>query len=194
MTPPDNAVRILGVDPGFGKLGVAKLLFSPGRGTWLEGLHLISTKASSKKRNMRVKADDLRRLIEIEQQFSEIVRHWPCDVVSFEESPSIKPNPRSTRIVALAWGACHAIATQKEGVLSFEYDPKILKKAITGENSASKAQMIAELSKRYSKLKDSKIPKTHKEHVADAIAACVVATQDPAVINLGQALRRMSSS
>ena len=187
-----QGLRILGVDPGLANMGLALMLYQPGIGVELEELKLIETKKEDKKRKLRAKADDLRRLEIIRIEFSLIVRTWAPDVVAFEEVPNI-PNSTLVRKIALAWGTCWALATDRAGVVSFEYPITDLKVAVTGKRTASKQEMVETLSQRYVGLQDAEIAASKKEHVADAMAAALLAAQDPVVIRLAQALDKVSA-
>lgn len=186
-----DAIRIVGIDPGLANLGVALFLFHPDEGYALQSVHLICTKKETKKRGLRQKSDDTRRLGEVVTQFREIVEPWEPHVYSFEEVPAIR-NSANVRKVALSWGACFAIANERPGTLVLEYGPQDLKIAVTGSPTASKALMISTLSKRYPALAESTIPPSKKEHVADAVAAALKAAQDPAVVALANALKRVT--
>lgn len=188
-----NSIRIMGIDPGFANIGVARLSFDAEEGYYLHGLHLITTKKNTKKKGIRSKSDDLRRLLEVVQQFEEIVVSWPADVYSFEECPSISANVTSTRKIATGWGACCAIAARRSNVMVLEYAISDLKEVVTGNRKASKEEMIATLGKRFPQLLKMKVAKGKLEHPADGLAACLTATKDPAVLSLANALRRVST-
>jgi len=185
-------LKVIGVDPGFTYLGVCCATFWLGKPRPdIEELTLIETHKSNKKKGVRAKTDDLRRLGEIVEKFDEIVRHWPADVFSFEEIPSIRQNATTTRKIGMAWGACYAVARRRSGVLVFEYGPKELKLEVTGSAMASKEQMITVLESRYPALVESEVPDSKKEHVADAIAAVEIAVRDQAVLALANAFQKV---
>jgi Holliday junction resolvasome RuvABC endonuclease subunit len=183
----------MGIDPGFANLGISKLLYDPSIGYDLVGLEFIGTKKRSKKLGLREKADNVRRLEIIVERFDEIVRLWPADVYSFEACPTISANSTNTRKVALAWGACFALARRKPGTIVLEYDPMALKEVVTGNPRASKQEMIDVLSQRFPALPEFKIAESKKEHLADAIAAALKAAQDQAVLVLANAVNRVTT-
>lgn len=186
-----TVIRIMGIDPGLAHMGVAGLLFDPDQGYALDFVSLIVTKKSTKKKGLRAKADDVRRLEKVVAQFGALVVEWLPDVFSFEAVPSIR-NAMVARKSALSWGACFALARQRQGALILEYDPQPLKEVATGDKNASKEKMIQVLSERFPVLAASTTPKSKKEHEADAVAAALKAAQDPAVIALAQALKRVT--
>ncbi len=188
-----QALRIMGIDPGFANLGISKLLYDPSVGYDLVGLEFIGTKKRSKKLGLRQKADDARRLEIIVERFDEIVRIWPADVYSFEECPSISLNARNTRKIAMAWGACFALARRRPGTIMLEYSPGDLKEVVTGNTTASKKEMIELLEQRFPALAEHPIAKSKKEHLADAIAAALKAAQDQAVLVLANAMKRVTT-
>jgi crossover junction endodeoxyribonuclease RuvC len=187
-----HALKILGIDPGLANMGVALFLLDPDQGYYLEDVVLITTKKDSKKRGLRQKADDVRRLQKVIAQFREIVLKWHPDVCSFEEAPTLR-NSMAVRKVALSWGACYAVANERPGTMTLEYGPQDLKVVVTGSKSASKAEIIETLSTRFPALAESTIPQSKKEHVADAVAAALKAAQDPAVVALANAKKRVTS-
>jgi Holliday junction resolvasome RuvABC endonuclease subunit len=191
VDPYDGSwIRMVGVDPGLATLGVSKLLFDPSRGILLRSVHLVTTKKETKKRRLRQKCDDTRRLGIIVKSFSELVLEWNPHVFAFEDVPT----PRSSSVVrkcALAWGALYAVATTVPGALILEYDPKDVKLASVDDKQASKAKIIQMLSERYPVLAEAKVAASKKEHVADAVAVAETATQDPAVLALALALKRV---
>jgi len=184
----------MGIDPGMRNTGVALMSYSLAEGRKLLDLRLIRTKKGTKKLGMRAKSDDMRSLGEVIEQFDEVLRIWPPDILALEECPSIRQNATSTRKVALAWGAIYALATRTPGVLTFEFGPKALKSVATGSEGASKAEMIAAVSARHSEFEGfcakHKITKSLQEHLADAVAACWKAAEEPAAMQLARACER----
>jgi len=187
-----GALKILGIDPGLANMGVALFLFHPDEGYALEDVVLITTKKDSKKRGLRQKSDDARRLQKVIAQFRGIVRQWEPDVCSFEDVPTLR-NSTAVRKVAMSWGACYAVASERPGTLLLEYGPQDLKVVVTGSKTASKVDIIETLSKRFPALAESTIAPSKKEHVADAVAAALKAAQDPAVVALANAKKRVTS-
>lgn len=186
-----QALRILGIDPGMRNIGVALMLYSPGVAAELLDLRLITTKDEKKKRGLRQKADDLRCLEHIRDEMRVISRTWGYDVVAFEECPSGGLGKIAIRKVALSWGTCWSLLTAKPGILSFDYMPVDLKRCVTGSPRASKVEMVTALEQRYPGLQDLDVLQSKKEHPADAMAAALLAMQDPGVIRLAQSLDKL---
>lgn len=187
-----SSLRVLGVDPGFANIGVCLMLFTPAHEPELLELSLIETKKDSRKKNIREKSDDMRRLGEIRDEFHSISKHWDYDVVAFEEMPGAVLSKGVIRKIASAWGACWALLTRKRGVLSFEYSFADIKRVVTGRKQATKAEIIGALGQRFPELLELEIPDKKREHPADAIAVALLAMQDPAVINLSASLARFA--
>lgn len=187
-----QGLRILGVDPGFRNIGLALMLYSPGRGVELLDMKLILTQKADKKRGLRAKADDLRCLESIREQADAFLRLNPCDVVAFEECPCLR-SARVSQQVAMGWTCVWTLATQRSGVVSFEYPIVDLKKCVTGSTQASKEDMVEALSQRYPALKDFDVGDGKLEHVADAMAAALLCSQDPVVKNLAASLDRVTA-
>jgi len=170
-------------------VGVSKLRFDPSRGMVLDSVDLIVTTKQTKKLRLRQKADDTRRLGEIVERFSALVLEWDPHVFAFEDVPT----PRSSSVVrkcALAWGALYAIATTVPGAMILEYGPQFVKASSVGDKQASKDFIDMTLSDRYPVLANASVPKTKREHLADAVAVAETATQDPLVTTLAYALGR----
>ena len=184
-------IRIMGIDPGLANLGVCGLLFDPEQGFALDFVSLIETKKGTRKKGLRAKADDVRRLEKVVSQFGVLVREWLPDVYSFESIPTPR-NASAGRKSALSWGACYAIARQNKGSLVLEYDPMDLKDEATGDPNASKSKMIEHMAARFPVLAQTSVVKSKQEHLADAVAAALKAARDPAVVALAQALERVA--
>lgn len=186
-----QGLRILGVDPALRNTGLALMLYAPGSPLDLLDLKLIETKPSKKKRGLRAKSDDLRCLGIIRDEIDVVARTWGYDVVAFEECPGGGLGKIAIRKVGQAWGLSWGILTNRRGVLSFEYSPSELKKAITGRARASKAEMVEAVEQRHLPFQNFEVEESKKEHLADAVAAGTLAAQDDAVIVLARSLERL---
>jgi Holliday junction resolvasome RuvABC endonuclease subunit len=164
-------------------------LFHPDKGLEVQSVWYIQTKKEDKKRGIRAKSDDLRRVEEICLEVDEIFRHHPADVFSFEECPSIHQNATTTRKCAMGWGTVFGLAC-RTGAVMLEYSPTTLKKVVTNQKTASKALMIETLEARHPVLKAYKLAATKREHIADAVAAAETAAADQIVIGLARAYGR----
>lgn len=187
-----QGIRVLGVDPGFRNIGLATMLYNPGVGVELLDLKLVLTKKADKKRGLRAKSDDLRCLEIIRQETESFLRLNPCDVVAFEECPCLR-SARVSQQIAMAWATVWTLATSRTGVVSFEYPIAELKKCVTGSTQASKEDMVEALSQRYPALRDFDTGEGKKEHVADAMAAALLCTQDPVVKALAASLDKVTA-
>jgi crossover junction endodeoxyribonuclease RuvC len=125
-----SAPRILGVDPGSHATGWGLVGGKPARPEWLEAgvIHLD-----------RVGGDLPKRLLRLQQELGVLVErlHPTCAAV---ESPYHGANARSAFQLAQARGVVLAVLAGA-GVEIAEYSPATVKKAVTGNGRAPKAQV-----------------------------------------------------
>lgn len=168
-------VRVLGVDPGFANIGFFGLVIFP-VGEHPEFARVVTTKRESKKRRIRDCDDEHRRLEEIETTFIEILDGFSPDVVAAEEFPTHLPSSKTTKQLALVYGAIHAISRSRN--LPFlNYAPQEMKLVVAKSRSASKTQVIDAIKKRFPSF--SGWPSSKKiEHVADACGMAYLARRE----------------
>tara|TARA_B100000683_G_scaffold89236_1_gene88024 strand:+ start:10012 stop:10563 length:552 start_codon:yes stop_codon:yes gene_type:complete len=147
---------ILGIDPGTTIMGYGILII---KGTQMEMLQM-GVIHLEKLDNQALK---LKRIFERTVQ---LVEEYRPDEVSLE-SPFFGKNVQSMLKLGRAQGVAMAAALYKD-VPIFEYTPKKIKKSITGNGNASKAQVASMLQ---SLLKISEMPK-HLD-ATDGLAAAV---------------------
>lgn len=146
--------RILGIDPGYGRIGIAviekfpkeKLLMS-------ECLETDPTLSSAA------------RLLQIFERIEAVIETWQPSVLAIEKL-FFNKNITTGIKVAEARGVMIALA-QKNGLSVCEYNPLEVKSATTGNGKATKDQMINMVSKL---IKLEKKPKHDDEYDAIAIA------------------------
>jgi crossover junction endodeoxyribonuclease RuvC len=154
------SVRVLGIDPGFGRLGIAildeeKLLFSA----------CLET-------NKKLPYE--KRLLEIGRAVENAIKKWKPASIAME-TLFFNQNTSTALRVAEVRGLILYTAS-KAGLRSYEYSPQAVKIAVTGYGKADKAQ-IESMVKKLIKLENKK----RLDDEIDAIALCIthLATRKP---------------
>ena len=122
-------MRVMGVDPGLARCGVA-VVDGDSRRVTLAAEHLIRTPA------------DLpvgQRLTHVADAVAELLSLWTPDVLAIERL-LFNANVRSAMIVAQAVGVI-LVSAARTGVEVFEYTPTQVKAAVTGHGDADKQQV-----------------------------------------------------
>ena len=172
------AVRVLGVDPGFRNLGLFGLRLTGIGSISASFAKVITTKKVNKKHRILEADDEIRCLEEIERAFKDALSTFMPDVVITEERPKLRSN-QATAVVAMAFAALHAI-TRANGIPFIVVSIPDIKLCVTGDRSASKADMVKALKGKFPGFKgwpDS----ARVEHVADAGGAALCAQRHPVV-------------
>lgn len=126
MTKPQ---RILGIDPGTNILGFGILEVKDKKPVVL-ALDVIHLKSHNEHQE---------KLREIFLSVQEIIENYQPEILSIE-SPFFGKNPQSMHKLGRAQGVAIA-AAMVMGLEIFEFSPKKIKKAITGNGNASKEQV-----------------------------------------------------
>lgn len=124
--------RVLGVDPGLTRCGVAVVDGAPGRKATLRYVGVLRT------------AKDLpieQRLVELERGIEELVAEYSPDVVAVERVFS-QHNVRTAMATAQAAAVALLIAARR-GIDVALHTPTEVKAAVTGSGRADKAQVTA---------------------------------------------------
>jgi crossover junction endodeoxyribonuclease RuvC len=124
-----GAVRVMGVDPGLARCGVA-VVDADGRGVTLAGERLIHT------------APELavgQRLARVADAIGDLLATWEPDVLAIERL-LFNANARSAMIVAQAVGVI-LLSAARAGVDVVDYTPTQVKSTVTGYGDADKAQV-----------------------------------------------------
>lgn len=123
-------MKILGIDPGYERLGVA-IIEKPSQGKEVVIFSdCIKTSSKSKMQD---------RLFEIGQALSHVIKKYQPDAVAIEELYFAK-NTKTAMIVAEARGVIQYICKEC-GLDIFEYHPNQIKIAITGDGRADKTSI-----------------------------------------------------
>lgn len=147
---------ILGIDPGFGRVGYGVIDYTNGKYKVLE-CGCITTEAS-------LGFPD--RLEKIEQDLQTVVSRYKIDAASIEE---LFFNTNITTGIKVAEARGVILCTLKKSNIEIhEYTPLQIKQAITGFGRAKKGQVMDMVK---STLKLQKMPKL--DDTADALAMCI---------------------
>lgn len=149
--------RILGIDPGTAITGYCVINCDKNE-MFLESMGII---------DLTKKKETFDKLAELEKHFSHILQHYLPDEVAFE-APFYGKNVQSMLKLGRAQGLCMGLTLQKK-IPVFEYSPKRVKQAITGNGNASKDQ-VAAMVKNLLKLQS--LPSKFDATDAAAIAIC----------------------
>lgn len=124
--------RVLGIDPGLTRCGVAVVDGAPGRKVSLRFVGVLKT------------ATDLpieQRLVEIERGIEELVAEYSPEVVAVERVFS-QHNVRTAMATAQA-AAVALLVAARQGIDVAMHTPTEVKAAVTGSGRADKAQVTA---------------------------------------------------
>ena len=149
-------MRILGIDPGIGRLGWAVIEVNSGK-LEVKDCNCIETKANSKTEN---------RLLILFEELKEIVKKYQPEVLAIEDL-FFNKNAKTNLIVGEARGIVLLIGAINHMSI-FSYTPLQVKISLTGYGKAEKSQ-VGFMVKRI--LKIEKMPKI--DDVVDALAIAV---------------------
>lgn len=148
--------RILGVDPGFGKVGVAII---EGSGQNWKAIHYECIHTSTQKTYFE-------RIYDIAERLNAIIDEFEPSIASVEEL-FFKKNTKTAKEVFHARGVIVHIVYSK-GLRLFEYTPSNIKSAIAGDGKADKKKMQHMVALSLN-LEDKNI----QDDAADALAAAL---------------------
>lgn len=150
--------RVLGVDPGLTRCGVAVVDGAPGRRVSLHYIGVVRTAAG----------DPIeQRLVELERELAALVAEHRPDVVAVERVFS-QHNVRTAMATAQA-AAVALLVAARNGIDVAMHTPTEVKAAVTGSGRADKAQVTAMVTRVLSL---SKAPSPADAADAAAIAIC----------------------
>lgn len=169
-------MKILGIDIGLAAMGWALVDVGPAGG---EAINVFgvragvwTTKKETKKRQLHVGSDDARRLDDL------IVVLWrtalECDVAAYE-LPGGQKGARAAHALGLAHGLTRGVLRTRAGLPLVEVTAYDAKRALAGGPNASKDAMIKRARGLWPQIDD--LPKTVREHAADAIGVVLAAAE-----------------
>ena len=152
-----NKKRVIGVDPGFGRIGVAVLEYT-------DASHVDILFSDCIETNPRHAHEE--RIRELSSKFSKIIQDYAPEELAIEKLYFGKNSPTALK-VAEARGVILACAPLQV----FEYHPSHIKIALTGYGRAEKSHI-----KKMIDLILSPTPKTRKDDEYDALAVAYTHT------------------
>ncbi|MBM3204815.1 crossover junction endodeoxyribonuclease RuvC [Candidatus Uhrbacteria bacterium] len=150
-------LRVLGIDPGFDRTGFGVIDQKGSDAIWIHHSCLQTDRAD----------DFSRRLLEIRDELSSIIKKYKPDCVVVEQL-FFSNNAKTAMKVGMARGVIF-LAIADAGLPIVEVTPNQIKQGITGWGAAGK-KGVQEMVKRFLKLKE--IPKP--DDAADALAIAIV--------------------
>jgi crossover junction endodeoxyribonuclease RuvC len=179
---------VIGVDPGLAALGLARVQIRRDD-EHVAGLAVARTQKDSRKHEVLSCDDTMRRAAELADALERWLLATPGEVVAIvTEAVSM---PRSGSVCfkqGLAFGVLAAVALARR-VPVIQVTPQNLKRAVTGDRSASKEAVQVALTARYGAI-DWPRPAGIMEHAADALGAVVAALPHPAIMAVRRTLKR----
>ncbi|NOT02338.1 MAG: crossover junction endodeoxyribonuclease RuvC [Phycisphaerales bacterium] len=151
-------MEVCGVDPGLGVTGYAVLA--------IDGAHVIIRDAGVCRTDEKMRLGD--RLAQLEFDFSEIIEQWRPAVVGVEQLFSHYKHPRTAVLMGHARGII-LLAAARRGVRVVDLSATQVKRYMTGNGRASKAQMQRAVTAR---LRLRQAPEPTDVSDALAIALC----------------------
>lgn len=165
---------VLGVDPGFRSFGWSVLRLRP-TGEELVALGVIRTAKSDKKLNTRSSSDLHRRGRELATALVAIADEHRPTVICAEAISLVRSASVSAQI-GRAWGFLDVLCATR-GLPLLEVSPQDLKRKVTGDASATKADVQRVLDERFrgriAALLASIRAKGEHEHPVDAVGAVI---------------------
>lgn len=155
--PTPNKTRVLGIDPGFDRIGAAILEREDGRETLLYSECIETNKKSAHHE----------RVLAIGSRVQELIEKWQPQTLAIEKL-FFNQNTSTALGVAEARGVIIYEAARAR-LSVYEYSPQDVKIAVTGYGKADKIQLESMLRKLV------KIPSAEKKRddEIDAIALCI---------------------
>jgi len=159
MEGRSGTIRYLGVDPGLNCTGYA-LLDRTHDGPILREGGVIRSQA---------KMPLAERVLEIGQGLRDLIAEYQPDLMAIEQVFSFGRNPKTALLMAHARGAILMTAAEHK-IPIIHYTPTQIKKLLTGNGRASKAQIQFAIQRE---LRLQKIPEPNDVADASAIALCL---------------------
>lgn len=169
-------MRVLGVDPGFAKLGLA--VVDDFAATLLDCAVVVTQKEKPARAQVRVSLDDSRRLGELCAAINGMLDEHHVGALAvevFTVIPGKMGRGGSAMKTGMAYGALYAIA-QARGLIWLPLVPTDMKRELCGRVSASKTDVQHVVEQRIGGARSAlaALAKNNREHAADAMAAALV--------------------
>ena len=163
------ALRILGIDPGFRSLGWAVIECDGSSTVCLEAGVIRTAKSKHK---IPVWQDNQDRCEVLAQQLLFKAKAYAINLIAVEGESWTRTS--SDRVIGMSRGIIYGLACAYNYPV-IQWHPKDVKKELTGRKSASKTEIQDWLCENVDGVRKhlDLIPKTQKEHAADAAAIAV---------------------
>ena len=172
-------IRILGIDPGFASIGLARLAATDDGQIRAEAAAVVNTTKASKKQRvaLRVSADDVRRSRKIWDGMHLLTEG--VQAVAYEVYAPFEGRSKNGAKTAFACGLAVALGFALD-VPVIPVLPADIKRALTGGASASKERVCEELEERVIGLAEqlARIRKTQRNHASDAAGIALVGIEE----------------
>jgi len=167
-------MQILGIDPGFASIGWGLVEFSSTGSRLLDCGVIRTTRDSAQKRS----EDNAERCARIAVALRPLITS-ETDIIAIEAQSWTRRHAADTG-VAMTWGVVSTVAAWAELPL-IHVRPREVKQRMKGRQSATKAEIIAAIEDEVAaaELLLDGIPKTRRDHAADAIACALVVRDGP---------------
>lgn len=123
-------MKIIGIDPGYDRIGIAVIQKDGGKNVLLYS-ECLTTDA---------KKDFYERLVKVEAGVEEVIQKFQPDALAIE-TLFITKNQKTGMRVAEARGVI-ALSAAKRGIPIFEYSPPEIKAAVTSDGGSDKEQIM----------------------------------------------------
>lgn len=176
---------VVGIDAGFAATGLVAIDLAENRVT---ASACVRTQKTAAKRGLRVADDDAQRCAVLAERIEAFLIAYKPQAVIVELPHGGAQGARANRAMGMATGMIAAVLVLSDHPVEW-VTPAAGKRAATGSNRGSKADVEAAVRARFDW--GTHLPKTavEREHVCDA-AAAVMAAEHGALI---QAVRRMEA-
>lgn len=166
-----SKLTVMGIDPGFASVGVAVLEESKVQAK-ITVLRVLKTEKGSKKelRTLRMSADDSRRLQELWQHLSTLVRAYKPRALAVEAySPFTGRGGGNAWKTSMVYGLVHGLGLAFD-IPVFPFLPADLKRKFGMKASATKQDVADGLATFVPSVREAleRLNKTDREHASDA--------------------------
>jgi Holliday junction resolvasome RuvABC endonuclease subunit len=176
-----DTLTVMGVDPGMASTGVVILTKAEGEKPICQHVEVIRTKKAEKKdrRGLRVTADDSRRMREIWNGLADVHQAHRPQALAFEVYTPYRAQGGTAWKAARIEGAVQMFGLERQ-MLVLPFLPQDLKRNFCGKLGASKQEVQDAMALKVESLEAMmlRLPKTIREHVADAAGHAYLAFEE----------------
>ena len=178
---------ILGLDPGYASFGWAAVAVESDGSLTCLGCGVIRSKPEVKPKCV----DDLRRIGHLATALQDLKTEYRPTFVA-AESMSWPRFTRAVQAIAFAWGSIGSVFDPRSVV---QRRPQELKVDLCGKKTASKQEVETATCKRVKHLERelATLPKTQRNHAADA-AAAVLSAMESQVVQIARSISKKEKS